>query len=225
MKTDHLLLKLFCASLLIHTGILFLFSLTLPARKKVLLPIEVSLRRPTTGKKPLKLVQTEPLPEIPKISYAYDRLFPLKKKEIILESLHEIMGTRNYVFLTQLPKKIEVLQYFTVKFPSIPIPFEKKKETGISEEIIGPGGKRELVYRETVLYPEWAQKKGIEGNIRIKFWVEPDGRINETELLISSGYPELDIIAEETFRKWLFEPVVKKNKKVWGVIIFRFRLK
>ena len=213
MKTDHLLLKLFCASLLVHTGILFLFSLTLPARKKVLLPIEVSLRRPTAGEKPLKLVQTEPLPEIPRISYAYDRLFPLKEKEIIKESLHDIMGTRNYVLLTQLPKKIEVLQDFTVKFPSVPISFEKKKEkeAGISEEIIGPGGKRKLAYREPVPYPNWAEKEGIEGNIRIKFWVVPDGRISETELLISSGYPELDIIAEETFRKWLFEPVVKKK--------------
>jgi TonB family protein len=81
-----------------------------------------------------------------------------------------------------------------------------------------------LVYREPLKYPEWAQKRAIEGNIRIKFWVEPNGRVAETELLISSGYPELDVFVEEVFRKWLFEPA-EENKKVWGEIVFRLRLR
>ena len=88
-------------------------------------------------------------------------------------------------------------------------------------EIEGPIGERTLVHRETLEYPDWMQKKGIGGDVTIKFWVDPSGKIAITNLITSSGSSELDMYAQQVFKKWLFEPAAT-DKQTWGIITFHF---
>ena len=59
--------------------------------------------------------------------------------------------------------------------------------------------------------------------IRIKFWVNKEGKIIETNILVSSGFPALDIFVKDALIKWLFKPI-DENEPVWGIITFKFRL-
>lgn len=225
MKDNHLLLKTFFLSLAIHITGISIFSIIFPSYIPRRKPIEVSLLPPSMDKKVIKLAKTKILPQLPRIKTIYEKLAVINEKEIMKFSLREFLGSPEYIPLTKIKKNFEIPS-FKIKFPQI-----KKVEKGEkslfkekTEKIEGPAGERKLVYREKMKYPEWAEKEGMEGIIKIKFWVSPDGKIIETEIINSSGFPDLDIYTVENFRKWIFEPA-KTNKKVWGIITFLFELK
>lgn len=224
MRSNHLLLKAFLISLFIHITGISLFSIVFPLPATYRKPIEVSLLPPAMDKK-IKLVKTEVLPHLPVLKTKFEKLARFDEREVIKLSKREFMGYPDYVPLTKITKTLKIPD-FKIKFPPLPAmktsSITKNKQS--KEKIEGPAGERNLIYREKIEYPEWAEEKGIEGNIKIKFWVEPDGKISNTEIITSSGYPELDVYTLSKFRKYLFEPI-DKNKKVWGIITFVFRLK
>ena len=61
----------------------------------------------------------------------------------------------------------------------------------------GPAASRSVLYSEFPPYPEWAQKKGIESKVKLKFWVEPDGTVGEI-MVEKRGY---SFIGREEKRK------------------------
>ncbi|MCM8769423.1 MAG: energy transducer TonB [Candidatus Omnitrophica bacterium] len=226
MSQNHRLLKLFLLSLIIHLGILPLFSLILPPGRKKRAAIEVSLRQwQISPRKEISLVRMKVIPELPRFR-ADEQIFLRTEQAIGLRMTKESLGTQPRAMLTAT-RPLPVPE-FNVQYPRLssrPVEETIPLSPGtISEEITGPGGQRKLVYRHPFTYPDWAQKKGLEGNIRLRFWLLPDGRVDQTELLVSSGWPELDILVEDAFRKWLFESVAE-DRKVWGEIVFRLRLK
>ncbi|MCD6408301.1 energy transducer TonB [bacterium] len=225
MKDNHLLLKTFFLSLAIHITGISLFSIVFPTYLPKRKPIEVSLLPPSMDKKVIKLAKAEIFPELPEIKTTYEKLAVVNEKEIMKFSLKEFLGSPEYIPLTQITKNFEIPQ-FKIKFPQLKRLSKEEKaiKKEKTERIEGPAGTRKLIYREKIKYPDWAEKEGIEGVIKIKFWVEPDGKISETEIINSSGFPDLDIYTVENFRKWLFEPV-KTDKRVWGIITFIFQLK
>jgi len=228
MNENRLFLKLFFISLFLHIIILPLFSLVLPSKKPSFAPIEVIFFKKAEPKK-VKLTETKPLPEIPKIPYSIEKekIFSIKENDIFRKVIKETIGIREHSLLTMVYKDIPK-QEFPIEFPSVANLSKGDTNTfgkfGYSEEIIGPGGERKIIYREKIPYPEWAKKKRIECNIRIKFYVSPEGKITDTEIITSSGYPELDVMVEDAFRRWVFEPQ-KVGTKVWGEIVFKMRLK
>jgi len=224
---NNLLLKAFILSLFIHIAGISFFSLILPASRREVKEIEVSLL-------PGGMAPEKPSPEVKSISPAIPKTSPRKekitieiKKEISRFSPQEVTGLSRTItppeLLSESPEVPEI------KIPEI-IAFNlagsslEKKSAASDIEIEGPAGERKLIYREPLDYPGWATQKAIEGNIRIKFWVDPDGKIVLTNLITSSGSPELDLYTEQKFRKWVFEPV-RTDKQAWGMITFRFYLK
>jgi len=224
MESNHLLLKAFTVSLFIHIVGISLFSIVFPIPSPSRRPIEISLLPPSMDKQ-IQLEKTDIIPELPVLKTKFENLAPFERSEVLKISQRYFTGYADYVPLTKISDTFKIPE-FRIKFP--PLPSMKTRslvsEEKSTEKIEGPIGERKLVYKEKIQYPKWAEKKGIEGNIKIKFWVTPDGRICETEIITSSGYPELDFYTMNKFRKYLFEPI-NKNKKVWGVITFIFRLK
>ncbi|MCX8081925.1 MAG: TonB family protein [bacterium] len=226
---QNLLLKAFVISLLIHIGGISIFSLILPVSIREIEPVEVSLLPTSNIPSPEKTYVVKNIsPEIPKVSPKTEKIAIEKiRKDILKFSSEETIGASRIITPPEiLSTRFELPD---VKMPDI-IPFGKtdtysENRASISDvEIEGPAGNRSLIYKEPVEYPEWAIEKALEGNIRIKFWVAPDGKIILTNLITSSGYPELDLYAEQKFRKWLFEPI-QTDKQAWGLITFRFYLK
>ena len=92
--------------------------------------------------------------------------------------------------------------------------------------IAGPLAGRKILSMVLPVYPEWAKAKGIEADVLIRFFVGPEGRVQERMLIErTSGYKELDDICMEALQKIVFVPLPAGSKEEqWGIITFRFRL-
>ncbi|MCM8810045.1 MAG: energy transducer TonB, partial [Candidatus Omnitrophica bacterium] len=135
----------------------------------------------------------------------------------------EAVSQEQYITPIKLELDIEKVEKFEIN--TLPIPILDIGQGSSSEVTIeGPAGTRKILYKEKIDYPLLAQKKGIEGKVKIKFWVNPDGKVSNTEIIFSSGNPDIDFYAETKFRNWLFEPA-KTDKDVWGIITLIFKLK
>jgi len=86
----------------------------------------------------------------------------------------------------------------------------------------GPAGGRRILYFEYPSYPEWAEKKGIQAKIELKFWVSEEGYVEDV-IVVKKGYIQLDNLAVQALKKWRFEPV--KGKRQWGIWKPKFELK
>ncbi len=104
---------------------------------------------------------------------------------------------------------------------------ESKMEGTISEdtfEISGPGGTRPIISKVLPEYPVWAEQQSIESNVSIKIWVNKNGFVSSTDVIETSGYRKLDLLAEEALKKWRFAKI-EKDVDVWAIVTFKFRLK
>lgn len=92
--------------------------------------------------------------------------------------------------------------------------------------IAGPVVVREVLRRVKPKYPDWAQKKGIDGEVELKFWVSPEGFVTYVEMERTSGHPELDSRAMEALKRYLFSPLGKdeEQKTQWGKITIKYTL-
>lgn len=92
--------------------------------------------------------------------------------------------------------------------------------------ITGPVSHRGIVRRVYPRYPRWAEEAGVSGEVRLKFWVLPDGLVTRVEITQTTGYPDLDQIASQAMKKWLFEPLSPQEKQIvqWGTITLKFKL-
>lgn len=75
-------------------------------------------------------------------------------------------------------------------------------------------------------YPRWAVNKGIEGVVRIKFLVDKKGRVSNSLILESSGYPVLDSAANNFVFSLKYSPaeVDGKPHNVWVSMAFEYIL-
>jgi len=93
-----------------------------------------------------------------------------------------------------------------------------------SSKFRGPVSTRGILRMVEPIYPEWAKRQGIEGNVELKFWVLPSGEVSSIEVFEGSGRPSLDRVAADALSQWKFESI-KEDVIQWGIITFRFRLK
>ena len=61
------------------------------------------------------------------------------------------------------------------------------------------------------IYPAIAREKGYEGTVVLLIEIDQSGKVVNTKVKKSSGYPILDKSALKASRKWLFEPPRVKN--------------
>lgn len=100
---------------------------------------------------------------------------------------------------------------------SLPSPREELSYKGKATEvqpkgakfrIKGPLGTRGIVRAPLPVYPEWAEKRGIEGSVELRPWVLPGGEVRpDVDILRSSGWLELDECARQALMQWKFEPI------------------
>ncbi|MDD5457271.1 MAG: energy transducer TonB [Candidatus Margulisbacteria bacterium] len=85
---------------------------------------------------------------------------------------------------------------------------------------------RSIIYSEIPQYPEWAKRKGIEGDVRMKFWVTSDGKVFNVSIIKKSPDLRLDLLAKNTIIKWKFSPLDKNvsQQNQWGEILVKFVL-
>ncbi len=86
--------------------------------------------------------------------------------------------------------------------------------------IEGPASKREVVDKPLQL-PELAIE--IEVDIRLKFWVLPDGSVGEV-VPLQRGDLRLERAAIQYLKSWRFTPV-SDDREVWGIIPIRYKLR
>jgi len=55
-------------------------------------------------------------------------------------------------------------------------------------------------------YPEDARRQSLEGRVRLSVYVNTEGRVQNLEVIQSSGVPSLDQSALRTVRTWRFQP-------------------
>lgn len=92
----------------------------------------------------------------------------------------------------------------------------------------GPLKYRKIIKMDLPPYPRWAEEKGIEASVSIRLWVDPGGKVKDNMYLEkTSGYSELDHLAMEALRKFVFVaiPPNQTQEDEWGVATFRFELK
>jgi protein TonB len=65
-----------------------------------------------------------------------------------------------------------------------------------------------LTVRRSSLSPE-AVLGAPEGRVRLRLLVRADGTVGSVEVLVSSGFPELDRAAQDALRRWRFEPATR----------------
>jgi len=214
---EKIFLKAILISFFIHIFGISLFSIFLPLPLKRRKPLEVSLY-PFQSK---KISQNINISKKIKENIGNQKVPFIENIPPIKISTKDIIGEKGYVSKVNFKLNIE-----EVKFePSLPVVNFSEIQQEFREELIeGPAGKRKIIYKEKIEYPLWAQKKGMEGKVKIKFWVSPEGKIYNTEIFSSSGYPEIDLYAEENFKKWVFEKV-ESEKNVWGIITITFKLR
>ena len=101
------------------------------------------------------------------------------------------------------------------------------KRTGKEICIDGPAGRRVFVYRpEAPRYPGWWLKDvKYSFDMRLKFWVTPEGKVRSVRVLTSSGYPEVDLIGARYLREWLFETLSDEmpQRNMWGTVELKFK--
>ncbi len=98
---------------------------------------------------------------------------------------------------------------------------------GTSFQIAGPISQREIVKKVKPKYPKWALEQHISGKVTVRIWVLPNGTVKGVpQVLISSGYPDLDQVVLEAVRNWEFAPLGAdvKPEEQWGDITFIFQL-
>ncbi len=95
--------------------------------------------------------------------------------------------------------------------------------------VFGQIRNRKILRLKMPRYPAWAEEQGIEASVTVALSVYPDGSVNEGSVYVeaTSGYAELDRLAMEAAKQFIFAPLPKSkgHKLESGSIRFVFKLK
>jgi protein TonB len=172
-----------------------------------------------TGKKAFQ----EPSREVPQV----------KKNDLPVPVEEEYYGVPLEMESPDISDLIELEEIDPVEDIEKVVPGEKGMEgavEGLGEDegfvISGPVINRDVINAQKPKYPDWALKRGIEGEVVVKFWVSPEGMVTSVELVKTSGYPGLDSRAIESVKRYLFAPLGKDEEQEmqWGERTLKFYL-
>lgn len=120
-----------------------------------------------------------------------------------------------------------------VKAPE-PVPIDPPKEV-VKEEpiepepapIIPPSAEAKELHNPAPPYPKMSRKLKEEGTVTLKVLVKADGRVEQVEVVNSSGYKRLDDAAQTAFKRWRFSPATQAGVAIdyWYEFDFEFSLR
>ena len=68
----------------------------------------------------------------------------------------------------------------------------------------GEDAERKLKYRVQPVYPELARKMNLEGTVKVKVQITPQGTVKDAQVL--GGHPVLADAAVNAVKQWKYEP-------------------
>jgi protein TonB len=82
-----------------------------------------------------------------------------------------------------------------------------------------------VIHRVEPVYPEFAKKAGLEGQVYVNIWVDKEGKVRDVKVLKSDS----EIFNEPVIaacKQWIFSPAMMKNGPVavWVAVPFRFSI-
>lgn len=86
------------------------------------------------------------------------------------------------------------------------------------------GAARRLLTMPAIEYPESVRKKSGQGQVELQIEVNAQGRVEEVEIIKSSGYTRLDINARNAYRSAVFSPS-PSGESATGIVVVTFRMR
>lgn len=86
------------------------------------------------------------------------------------------------------------------------------------------GYARKMTYIPPIEYPLYYRQQGIQAEVWLSVEVDPMGRVVEVEILRSSGYSKLDILAKNALKEARFTPLPGRKENDVGEIEVKFQL-
>lgn len=86
------------------------------------------------------------------------------------------------------------------------------------------GSARRLLTMPAIEYPESVRKKSGQGQVELQIEVNAQGRVEEVEIIKSSGYTRLDINARNAYRSAVFSPS-PSGESATGIVVVTFRMR
>jgi len=174
----------------------------------------------------------EPLVDLPGETDDEGEIFGPSDRRWLKRSSQNSLRVKNRTDAMELPQsKFDAAQSIPIDKPQqkngVESPRLGKKIVQITQPkpmIEGPVAKRKVSFQKYPDYPMWAQRHGLEFEIRLKFWVLPSGEVSLVIIEDSSGYPEIDAEVVRAMKRWKFNKVEEAQTQ-WGMILFKFRLK
>ena len=74
-----------------------------------------------------------------------------------------------------------------------------------------PNGGRRVMERAAPAYPELARKLDLEGTVKLRVTVAPDGAVTQSE--VEGGNPVLAKAAQDAVRKWRWAAAPQETKE------------
>tara|TARA_B100002052_G_scaffold292247_1_gene313529 strand:- start:24 stop:731 length:708 start_codon:yes stop_codon:yes gene_type:complete len=68
--------------------------------------------------------------------------------------------------------------------------------------------------QENLQYPKYAKKRGVEGTVFVKFYIDNKGNVDPNKITIIEGIPELNNAAIEAVKKSVWHPAEHEDMKV-----------
>lgn len=115
--------------------------------------------------------------------------------------------------------------------------YGKNEKSKTGENVVVPVGKtgagstrwrsgysRRMTYLPPIEYPLYYRQQGIQADVMLTIEVDPSGRVVEVDIIKSSGYPKLDIIAKNAARQARFTVASGSGVNDVGEIEIKFTL-
>jgi protein TonB len=83
-----------------------------------------------------------------------------------------------------------------------------------------------MIYAPAPVYPYLAQRRGIEGWVRVRFLVSREGRVSREEVIQAQPQGIFETSTLQALRSWRFSPGLRTGEAVdtWVVQVIRFKL-
>lgn len=111
--------------------------------------------------------------------------------------------------------------------------FADINDSGLLDSVAGKAMDKETVdtapkvlRRSPVVYPELARRQGISGYVTMNVLIDESGNVEDVEIIESKPEEIFDLKANDTVRRWKFEPATYNGKKVkvWAMQKIVFKL-
>ncbi len=182
----------------------------LPVQKKAR-PVKKNLLPAPTEN--ISTVIPEPLPATSPVTDGAAAASDIERSPVVLE---KAVATTGEVLLGS-----DIAE--TVSDPSPPNEIEPTKESAYPDKGSGSAGFVVALPRYATNpkpnYPEVARRRGWEGTALFEVLVAKNGRVEDIDLVQSSGYKSLDRAARKSIKRWTFKPATSFGTPIASRVI------